>query len=198
MDQPLGQAVGNALEVREAIATLHGSGPRDFREHCLTVAAYMLLLGEKAGALEGARLLAEGALSSGAAWEKFRQLVAAQGGDVRYVDDPDQLPKAAIVESIPAPRSGYLARVDARLVGEVAVILGAGREKKGDPIDHAVGIEVLHKVGDRLEQGDTLFRVHANRPEKLAEACQYLAGAAAWSESPVESPPHIYAVVGGE
>lgn len=198
MNQPLGRAVGNALEVREAIATLHGNGPGDFREHCLTVATYMLILGDKAKTLEEARLLAENTLSSGAAWEKFRQLVTAQGGDVRYVDDPERLPKAAIVEALPALRSGYLARVDARLVGEAAVILGAGRAKKGDPIDHAVGIEVLHKVGDRVTQGEILFRVHANHREKLEEARRHLASAVAWSDTPVEPPPHIYAVVGGE
>lgn len=198
MDQPLGQAVGNALEVKEAIATLQGDGPGDFREHCLTAASYLLILGEKARTLAEARQLAEDALSSGAAWEKFRQLVIAQGGDVRYVDDPDRLPKAAIVEVIPTPRSGYLSRVDARLVGEAAMMLGAGRMKKGDPIDYAVGIEVLHKVGDRLTQGEILFRVHANQPDKLMEAKRHLADAVSWSDTPIQPPPHIYAVVGGE
>ncbi len=198
MDQPLGQAVGNALEVREAIATLHSDGPGDFREHCLIAASYLLILGEKARILAEARQLAEDALSSGAAWEKFRQLVIAQGGDVRYVDDPDRLPKAAIVEMIPAPRSGYLSRVDARLVGEAAMMLGAGRMKKGDPIDYAVGIEVLHKVGERVEQGETLFQVHANLPHKLAEARQHLKDAVVFRDTPIQPPPHIYAVVGGE
>lgn len=198
MDQPLGQAVGNALEVREAIATLRGDGPKDFRDHCLTVAAYMLLLGNKAETLAQARRLAEQALSSNAAWEKFRMLITAQGGEVACVDHPERLPEAAIVEAIPSSRSGYLARVDARLVGEAAVILGAGRTKKGDPIDHAVGIEVLHKVGERVAQGESLFRVHANHPKRLAEARQHLSEAVTWSSAPLEPPPHIYAVVGGE
>ncbi|MDO9130936.1 MAG: thymidine phosphorylase, partial [Anaerolineales bacterium] len=148
MNQPLGNAVGNALEVREAIETLHGDGPPDFREHCLTVSAHMLTLGGIAPNLASGRTLAERALEDGPAYQKFRALVLAQGGDVSYVDDPDKLPKARIVEVVKAPRSGYLAQVHARIVGEASLVLGAGRIKKGDPVEHAVGIVVHHKVGE--------------------------------------------------
>jgi pyrimidine-nucleoside phosphorylase len=148
MNQPLGWAVGNALEVGEAIDTLHGGGPEDFREHCLEAAAYLLVLGEKVETVAQGRTLAEKALGDGRAWERFRTLVVTQGGDVAYVDEPQRFPRAALVESLPAPRSGYLEEINARVVGETSVMLGAGREKKTDPIDHAVGIEILHKVGD--------------------------------------------------
>ncbi len=147
MNQPLGVAVGNALEVREAIRTLHGEGPQDFHEHCLVVAAQMLVLGEIAENEREGRQLAEQAIESGRAWERFRALVAAQGGDVAYIDEPQRLPTAPNIEEVASPRSGYINQIHARIVGETAVLLGAGREKKGDPIDHAVGIEIFHKRG---------------------------------------------------
>jgi len=192
MNQPLGQAVGNALEVREAIDTLHGNGPEDFEEHCLIVAAQMLLLGGKAKTPEAARTMAEQALADGRAWQKFRTLVSAQGGDLTYIDEPERLPRAAIIEPLPAPRDGYLARIHARMVGETAMILGAGRAKKGDPIDHAVGIEVHHKVGDYLSADEPVFTIHAADAERLAEARRRLSTALAWSDDPVEPLPLFY------
>jgi pyrimidine-nucleoside phosphorylase len=195
MNQPLGWAVGNALEVREAIDTLHGAGPEDFREHCLEAAAYLLVLGEKVETVAEGRFQAEGALADGRAWERFRTLVATQGGDLAYVDDPQQLPRADQIESVPAPRSGYLVEINAQVVGETSVMLGAGREKKTDPIDHAVGIEVLHKVGEWVEAGQPLFWVHANQAERLAEARQRLLQAHQWSDNPVEPLPLFYGVV---
>lgn len=192
MNQPLGQAVGNALEVREAIDTLHGNGPEDFEEHCLVVAAHMLHLGGKANTLEEARTMAEQALADGRAWQKFRTLVSAQGGDLTYVDEPERLPRAAIIEPLLAPRDGYLARVHARMVGETAVILGAGRAKKGDPVDHAVGIEVHHKVGDSLSAGEPIFTIHVADAERLAEARRRLLAALTWSDDPVDPLPLFY------
>lgn len=192
MNQPLGQAVGNALEVREAIDTLHGNGPEDFEEHCLVVAAHMLHLGGKANTLEEARTMAEQALADGRAWQKFRTLVSAQGGDLTYVDEPERLPRAAIIEPLLAPRDGYLARVHARMVGETAVILGAGRAKKGDPVDHAVGIEVHHKVGDSLSAGEPIFTIHVADAERLAEARRRLLAALTWSDDPVVPLPLFY------
>lgn len=195
MNQPLGWAVGNALEVREAIDTLHGAGPEDFREHCLEAAAYLLVLGDKVESVAEGRRQAENALVEGHAWERFRTLVATQGGDLAYVDDPQRLPRADLIESVPAPRSGYLAEINAQVVGETSVMLGAGREKKTDPIDHAVGIEVLHKVGEWVEAGQPLFWVHANQPDRLAEARQRLLQAHQWSDTPVEPLPLFYGVV---
>ncbi|MFZ5857800.1 MAG: thymidine phosphorylase, partial [Chloroflexota bacterium] len=170
MNQPLGFAVGNALEMREAIDTLRGDGPADFREHCLHVAAHMLVLGEVTDSLEKARSLAEKSIADGSALAKFRQLIIAQGGDVSYVDNPDKLAKASLIKVVNAPRSGYLEQVRARIVGEASVALGAGRAKKGDPLDYAVGFVIHHKVGDKIKEGEPLFTVHANDEKKLEEA----------------------------
>jgi pyrimidine-nucleoside phosphorylase len=195
MNQPLGEAVGNALEVKEAIATLRSDGPQDFREHCLTIAAYMLYLGGRAGSVAEGRRLAEETLSSGAAWEKFRALVAAQGGDVEQIEEPERLPRARLIREIPAPADGYIAEMRAYEVGMAAVALGAGRTKKGEPIDPAVGILVHRKVGDPVRQGEPLFTVHANAEERLAEAEAWLSRAVRIREAPVPPLPHIYETI---
>jgi pyrimidine-nucleoside phosphorylase len=192
MNQPLGHAVGNSLEVIEAIETLHNGGPQDFREHCLHVSAHMLALGKIVRDLEQGRKMAERVLADGTAFEKFRVLVGAQGGDVSYVDDPSKFPRAQFVEAVKAPRSGFLSQVQARSVGEAAVALGAGRAKKGDPIDHAVGFIIHHKVGDKIEAGQPLFTVHANDSEKLAEARQTVLAAHVFSDSAVQPLPLFY------
>jgi pyrimidine-nucleoside phosphorylase len=196
MNQPLGQAVGNALEVKEAINTLHGQGPEDFAEHCLVVASYMLVLGGRASDLQTARAMAQDALMEGRAWEKFRTLVAAQGGDLEQVDYPESLPAASLVETINAPQAGYLAMVNARQVGETALLLGAGRAKKGEPIDHAVGVVVHHKVGDYVSEGEPLFTVHANHAASLEMAKDKLLAALQWSTTPVQPLPLFYEVIG--
>jgi pyrimidine-nucleoside phosphorylase len=195
MNQPLGNAVGNALEVKEAIATLHGQGPADFSEHCLTVASHLLVLGKKAASLEEARAMAEASLAEGRAWQAFRQLVIAQGGDVSYVDQPEKLPMSTLVETVTAARSGYLLGIHAREVGETAVELGAGRARKGDAIDYAVGMVIHHKVGDFVAAGEPLFTVYANQPEKLEAAKERLLAAHQWSEVPCQPLPLFYGVI---
>lgn len=195
MNQPLGYAVGNSLEVQEAIQTLHGAGPADFQEHCLVLAGHMLELGGLVPDEHAGRVLAEQALRQGKAWQHFRELVQAQGGDLRYIDEPENFPKAAFIETVVSPRSGYLQGIHARIVGETAVLLGAGRAKKGDPIDHSVGIVVHHKVGDYLNEGQPLFTVHANQPEALAQARQALLEAHTWSDEPVDPLPLFYGLV---
>lgn len=195
MNQPLGWAIGNALELKEAIDILHGGGPADLREHCVVVASHMLVLGEKADTLEAARLMVENAIAQGGAWRKFRELVQAQSGDLRFVDEPERLPAAALVEAVPAPQSGFLLALNAREAGETSVALGAGRAKKGDPIDHAVGVMVHHKVGDRVEKGEALFTLHANDSNKLAEARERLLKACQWSDHPCPPLPLFYGVV---
>ena len=195
MNQPLGQAVGNALEVKEAIATLQGSGPADFLEHCLVVAGHMLALGGLAKGEDEGKAMAAVALRDGRGWEKFKALVRAQGGEVLAVENPEKLPKTALVETLAARRDGYLAGVNARLVGEMAVLLGGGRAKKGDPIDHAVGILVHHKVGDKVEAGEPLFTIHANDRDKLEHTRQGLLEAHTWSDEPVQPLPLFYGVV---
>ena len=192
MNQPLGHAVGNALEVREAIETLRGEGPEGFREHVLTVAAEILRLSRRSEDIETGLTVALEALSSGAAWRKFRQLVEAQGGDVAAVDDPDRLPQAPLIEAVPAPRTGYLEAIQAAEVGLTVVDLGGGREEKGQPIDHSVGVVIHHKVGDLVQEGTPLFTVHASDEGKLAAASERILAACAFSDEPVEPLPLFY------
>ncbi len=192
MNQPLGHAVGNSLEVVEAIETLKGGGPHDFREHCLHVCAHLLVLGKRAKDLNDGRAQAEKAMANGSAFEKFRALVKAQGGDVSYVDDPSKFPLAKYVEVVASPLDGSLSQIGARSVGEASVILGGGRAKKSDAIDHAVGIVVHRKVGDKVNKGDPLFTIHANDESKLAEARAMILAAHKFSADDVQPLPLFY------
>src|SRR5215216_1321848 len=192
MNQPLGCAVGNSLEVIEAIDMLKGRGPEDFREHCLQVSAHLLVLGKRATELFEARTLAEKAIADGSAFEKLRILVHAQGGDVSYIDDPSKFPRADHLEVVLAPRNGYLSEIQARSVGEAAVTLGAGRAKKSDAVDHAVGFVIHHKVGDKVEAGEPLFTIHANDEGRLADAREAVLSAHRFSGQPVEKLPLFY------
>jgi pyrimidine-nucleoside phosphorylase len=195
MNQPLGQAVGNALEVKEAIETLHGGGPADFREHCMVAAAHMVALASGAEDVKAARALCEARLADGSAWEQFQVLVGVQGGDLATVLDPALLPAANLVEPVLASRSGYVAAVHAETVGITSMALGAGRERKEDPIDYAVGIEVMVKVGDQVERGTPIFIVHANEAGRLAWAKKELLPAVEWSDRPVDPLPLFYDVI---
>jgi pyrimidine-nucleoside phosphorylase len=136
--------------------------------------------------------MAEKSISDGSAFEKLRVLVQAQGGDVSYIDDHSRFPKAAYIEVVKSPRSGYLSEVQARMVGEAAVTLGAGRAKKSDPVDHAVGFVIHHKVGDQVQAGEPLFTIHASDEAKLAEAREAVLAAHQFSEEPVEKLPLFY------
>ena len=196
MDQPLGNAVGNALELREAIEMLHGVGPEDYRYHCLHLAAYMLILGQKAPDIETGLAMAERAMQDGSGLRKFRELVIAQHGDVSTIDNLDKLPKAKFIEPVLAEKSGWVNSVNAREVGETSVQLGAGREKKGDPIDPAVGIMVYTKIGDAIEAGQTLFEIHANNTGKLLQAKERLKNAVEITKNRVERPPYFHGVIG--
>lgn len=195
MNQPLGDAVGNALEVKEAIATLHGGGPHSFWRHCEMVAAQMVLLAGKADSLDAAKEMVNEVRGNGRAWEKFRQLVQAQGGDVSQVDDPALLPQAPYVESILAPRSGHIAAIDTAAVGWASVRLGAGRLVKEDEINHAVGLVLPYDVGASLEAEQPMGEIHANDPDKLAQAREEVLAAFTWSDEPVEPLPHFYGLV---
>jgi pyrimidine-nucleoside phosphorylase len=195
MNQPLGEAVGNSLELQEALETLRGRGPNDFREHCMVASGFMLALGGLVKDELMGKKMAEEALESGRAFNKFRDFIQAQGGDIRYVDDPSLLEKARLIKAIKTPRSGYLAEVNAREAGETAVLLGGGRERKGDPIDYTVGVIVHHKVGDKVNLGEVLFTLHANDQEKLELAKQKMLAAHRWSDEPVKALPLYYGVV---
>jgi len=192
MNQPLGCAVGNSLEVIEAIDLLKGNAPEDFTEHCLHVSAHMLVLGKRAANLDEGRAMAEKSIEDGSALEKLRVLVRAQGGDVSYIDDTSKFEKAKLIEVVKSPRSGYLSEVQARSVGEAAVTLGAGRAKKSDPVDHAVGFIIHHKVGDTLEAGEPLFTIHANDQAKLDDVREIVLAAHTFSDAPTGKLPLFY------
>ena len=198
MDEPLGVAVGNAMELAEAVEMLHDRGPEDYRYHCVHMAAYLLLLGGQASTEAEAIKMAEGSLQDGSAFGKFRELVIAQDGDVSVVDDLNKLPKAEMVETLYGEDTGWVDSVDARIVGETAVALGAGRAQKGDKIDLAVGINVLINIGDHVQAGSPFFEVHANDRMKLNEAMVRLKTAVKIIESPVKKPPYFHGVIGLE
>jgi pyrimidine-nucleoside phosphorylase len=136
--------------------------------------------------------MSEQAVEDGSAFAKLRTLVKAQGGDISYVDDPDKLPKATFVELVESPRNGYLDQIQARIVGEAAVALGAGRAKKGDPVDHAVGFIIHHKVGDKVDKGEPLFTIHANDEKLLVDARKEILAAHGWNDAPVPVLPLFY------
>jgi pyrimidine-nucleoside phosphorylase len=167
----------------------------DFRDHCLHVASHLIVLGGAAKDLKSAKQRATAALSDGSAFERFRQLVIAQGGDVSYVDDPNKLPMAQWIEEVPSRRSGHLKWIDAKEIGETSVDLGAGRNKKSDDIDHSVGIVVHHKVGDKVQKGQPLFTLHANDKVKLESARTRILAAHKWSTKKVKPLPLFYETV---
>jgi pyrimidine-nucleoside phosphorylase len=195
MNQPLGYAIGNTLEVKEAIATLKGDGPADFWEHCLTVAGHMLLLAGKADTLEETKEFARQARDEGKALKKFKLMVERQGGQASLVDEPDDFRQAEFVESLYARRNGFIAGINAGAFGWNCVRLGGGRQVKNEPIDHAVGFVVPLKVGDRVESGDLLGTIYANDAEKLTSSKIGLMQAIEWSDKPVKPLPHFYETV---
>ncbi len=195
MNQPLGWAVGNALEVKEAIDTLKGQGSEEFADHCYEVAAYMLILAGVAKDTDEGRKMAAGAVQAGRAIERFTALVATQGGDASVIEHPEKLPHADLVQEIPSPITGSIHQINAREVGLTVMQLGGGRERKGDPIDHAVGVVLHHRVGDKVQRGEVLFTLHANDDDKAAQAVQRLLAATKISQKPAEPLPLFYGSV---
>lgn len=169
MDRPLGFAIGNSMEVQEAIEVLCGKGPEDLRKVALMLAANMLLLAGK-GSYEDCITLAEEAVSSGKALEKLSCMVKAQGGDAGLIIHPEQFPKAAYCQEVKAPCSGWITHMDTAEIGNASVVLGAGRSKKEDSIDYTAGIRLAAKTGDPVKEGDALAILYTNQPEKLKEA----------------------------
>ncbi|MGB7926711.1 MAG: thymidine phosphorylase [Terriglobales bacterium] len=162
MNQPLGRMVGNALEVQECIEVLHGGGPADLRELCLELAAWMFYLGGATKTVAQGRQLAERILASGRAFERFRQMVELQGGDISVIDDPTRLPSADHRVDVPSPNDGYVSAIDCEQVGTACVILGGGRERKEDSVDPSVGVEVHKKIGDKVAIGEALCTIHCH------------------------------------
>ena len=196
MHEPLGRTVGNALEVAESIACLKGDGPADTMEVTYVLGEQMLLLAKVAATKEVARQQLEAGIASGAAREKFRAMVVAQGGDARVVDEPGRLPQATLKIPLAAPRAGYVQDVDAMGVALAALRLGAGRAKTEDKIDHAVGVSALVKIGERVESGSPLGVIHANDEFSLAEAQGMLARAIRVGDQPVAAPRLIEEIIG--
>ena len=195
MNQPLGKAVGNAIELKEAINTLQGDGPEDFYQHCLEIASHMLVLGGAVRDRLEARPALETAIADGSAWSKFYELVQTQGGDVSYLDDPSKLPSSSIQKEFPSQQNGYLSKVNSRVIGETAVLLGGGRAKKGDPIDYGVGILVHHKVGDWVEKGEPIFTILSSSEANYEEARKHLKTSLEWRDEQVEPLPLFYGIV---
>jgi pyrimidine-nucleoside phosphorylase len=189
MDQPLGHAVGNALEVREAISTLKGDGPRDLTELCFALGAKMLVLGGRATDESGAANLLRESVRTGRALETFRRWVEAQGGDPRIADDPDVLPHAARTRTVGAAGSGWVAAYDAEGVGKAAMAMGAGRARKEDAVDPAAGLVLHAKVGDRIDKGAPLATLHAATDELLSAGESRFMAAVRLVDAPVPALP---------
>ena len=170
MDAPLGFTVGNALEIHECIATLKGHGAPDLLEVVETIACRVLQLAGQAPDAAQALDQVRHALTSGAGLAKLRAMVAAQGGDVAAIDDPDRLPRAASTSAVVADRDGVVTGLDAYLVGRAAVLLGAGRDRAGDPVDHAAGVRIVARIGTAVRAGDPVLELHANPGARLDEA----------------------------
>lgn len=191
MSQPLGYAIGNALEVKEAIATLRGEGPLDLQELCLTLGSNMVLLAEKAKTLEEARNLLEEAIQSGKAIDKFKTFLAAQGGDPSVVEDLQKLPSASFQYKFEASQDGWITNIVADEVGKAAMLLGAGRATKDSTIDLAVGLVFHKKIGDLVKKGESLVTIHSNA-EDIHTVVELLEKSFTISHEKVTPPPLIY------
>ena len=191
MEAPLGRAVGNALEVAEAIEILKGRGPRELRALCIELAARMIAIARLDPDVERARTRAIEALGSGRALEKFRRMIVAQGGDPRVVDDSGVLPAASQTARVPAPRDGVVTGLHAELVGRATVALGAGRTRVDETVDHAVGVMVLAAPGTPVAAGDPVLELHYRAEKNLPEALQFAARAIEVSDVPVPARPLI-------
>ena len=198
MNQPLGHAVGNALEVAECIDVLNGKGPDDLRELCLVLSAWMFLLGNRVINLEEGRKLAEEMIHRGKAKAKFREMIALQGGESRVVDHPDLLPRARHTVDVSTPCSGYVAGIMCEQIGTASLLLGGGRLRKEDQVDPAVGVVVHKKLGDEVRAGDALCTVHYNAEERLEIATSLILQSYSIEPQPPESDRKIVHQVIGD
>ena len=196
MDQPLGNAVGNALEVKEAIETLKGNGPADLVELVLTLGSHMVLAAEKANSLEEAREKLELSLKDGSAFETFKKFVVAQGGSEEEVLHPEKLPAAKYVDEVICMEEGYVSKIQTEEIGRISLLLGGGRETKESEIDLAVGLVLMKKHGDKVAGGEALAEIHANDLEKLALAKERLLKAYTIVGEKVEKKPVIKKIIG--
>ncbi len=198
MEQPLGRKVGNALEVEECLDVLAGGGPDDLRELCLDLSAWMFVLGGKCKRVAEGRNLASELIGSGAARDKFREIIRLQGGDAGIVDDPSRLPRAKNKATAIAMKEGYITSIRCEQVGVASMLLGGGRSKKEDSIDPAIGIVLEKKVGDRVQAGSVLCTIHYNSDERKGEALGLLADS--FVIGPVAPParPLVRRIIGAD
>jgi pyrimidine-nucleoside phosphorylase len=196
MDQPLGRTVGNAVEVAESIACLRNAGPADTMEVTYVLGEQMLVLCGKARTPAEARSQLRAVVENGRALEKFRELVTAQGGDARVLDDPARLPQARLVKTITSTQAGVVASVDAMGIALAALKLGAGRSRAEDTIDHAVGVSALAKVGETVAAGDRVAVLHANSEAALADAEAMLRRSLEIGPGPVPVPALVDEIIG--
>ncbi len=197
MDQPLGNMIGNALEVIECVEVLRGGGPGDLRELCQELAGWMLHLGGVANSVAEGKQQSAKLISSGKALETFRQMVELQGGDPRVIDDAKRLPRAQHAMQVTSAKSGYVASMQCDQIGTACVILGGGRERKEDSVDPAVGIVLHKKVGDRVAAGEPLATIHYNANAKAARARQLVETNCEISDAAPPKRPLIRGVIGG-
>ncbi|MDP8214559.1 MAG: pyrimidine-nucleoside phosphorylase [Candidatus Euphemobacter frigidus] len=195
MNQPLGYCAGNALEIRETIACLKGEGPRDLMTVVMEIAGMMLLMGGRSSSIEEGKTLAQLALDEGKGLAKFKEMVATQGGDTAYIDNPDLFPEAGMKIPVPADRAGYIHGINTLEMGIICGALGAGREKVDDEIDMSAGIVFLKKVGDRVVAGESLLTLHTNREDSIEEIADRVVQAYKIEDSPCQPYPIIYKVV---
>ncbi|HEX4426875.1 MAG TPA: thymidine phosphorylase [Terriglobales bacterium] len=170
MDQPLGFKIGNSLEVEEALDVLRGNGPEDLKELCLELASWMLHLGGAADTVEQGKIIAGKLLASGKALDKFREMVALQGGDARAIDEPNRLPHSKFKLDVASPKNGFIVAINCEEIGTASVALGGGREKKEDSVDPSVGIVLHRKLGDQVTAGEPLCTIHHNSETRAAQA----------------------------
>jgi pyrimidine-nucleoside phosphorylase len=190
MSVPLGHGIGNIIEIKEAIEVLKGSGPADLYHVCIELAAHLLQLAEK-GDITHCRKLAEETITSGKALEKFAEVVAAQGGDPSYINNPHSFPQTQTIRNITAPRTGYIASMDTEGIGITAMMLGAGREKAEDTIDYGAGIIIHAKTADRIEKGQPLATLYTSSNEKASEGEEKYLSCITYSDAPTQRPPAI-------
>jgi thymidine phosphorylase len=196
MDQPLGWAAGNSLEVIEAIEVLGGGGPQDLRDLCLELAAWMFYLGDRAASVDEGRRLAAEQIASGCAKEKFREIIRLQQGDAAVVDEPARMPRARHTLEIAAPEGGYLQATQCEQLGLACVALGAGRKTQDDTIDPAVGLVFHHKIGDAVKRGESLCTVHYNSPQGLDEVRHLIETSLFVGSEPVAPQQLVRRVIG--
>ena len=197
MDQPLGNMIGNALEVVEVVDILRGAGPEDLRELCLHLAGWMLYLGGASKSVAEGKQISAQLISSGKALERFRKMVELQGGDIRSIDDPKKLPQARHTTTVLSASEGYIASMQCEQIGTACVILGGGRERKEDSVDPAVGIVLHKKVGDRIAAGEPIATVHYNEESRADRAKQLIAQSCEVAETPASHRrPLIHRVIG--